>query len=325
MKALVIGYGSIGKRHAGNLARLGYEVVLLRHARGAGPANGLREYYDLDEAIDTERPEVAVVASPTPRHALDAARLIERGVPFLLEKPPAPDLASAIALQRVLEAKNFDRYDIAFNMRFFPPLRFVRDHLPSLGKIYSMQVAAGSYLPSWRPGTDYRKTTSASPELGGGVHIELVHELDYILWFLGRPSRVAAHVTRVGGLEISTSDICAALLVYADGSSVELHLDYLSHKNLRGCRIIAERGTLEWSYAGRRVEVFEPGRSEPRELMSVAADYDFNQTYIDELTNFIGVSKGACQRSVDISHGVGVMRTLDAIIRSSASGEWVQL
>jgi predicted dehydrogenase len=322
VKALVIGYGSIGKRHAANLAKLGHEVSLLRHARGETADGPFREFYNFEEALAEAKPDCAVVASPTPCHAADAAKLIDRGVPMLLEKPPALDLAATLELQERMTRRDFKKYDLAFNMRCYPPLRFIKDYLPLLGKIYAMRVAAGSYLPGWRPTVDYRKTTSARAELGGGVHIELVHEVDYVLWFLGMPEKVVAHVTRVGNLEINSADICAAMLMYADGSVVELHLDYLSHKNLRGCQIIAERGTLDWSFTERNVSVHG---AKPERVFELPPDYDFNETYLDQLRNFEGVVQGTVPPLVNISHGVQVMKILDAMVRSSATARWVDV
>ncbi len=325
MKALVIGYGSIGRRHAANLAKLGNEIVLIRHTPRAEASGDFREYSSLEQALELEKPDFAVIASPTPCHAADACNLIDHGVPFLLEKPPALDLDSTLRIQKAIHARNFRAYDLGFNLRYYPPVRFIKECLPGLGRIYAMRVAAGFYLPAWRPTMDYRQTTSAREELGGGVHIELVHELDYVLWFMGMPSRVVAHVARVGSLEISTADMCTAMLLYADGSIVELHLDYLSHKNLRGCQIIAERGTLEWSYTERKVDIYDPGNSGPREIFRLSPDYDFNQSYLEELRNFLDIVQGTGARLVDISHGVKVMKILDAMVKSSHSREWIDV
>ena len=324
MKALVIGYGSIGRRHAANLAVLDHEVVLLRHAPGAEPNGRFPEYFELDEVIETEEPDFAVVASPTPHHADDARRLLERDTPFLLEKPPAADLATMRELHQHVHMHGFDRYDIAFNLRFYPPLCAIHEYLPELGRIWSVRAAAGHYLPAWRPSVDYRQTTSARRELGGGVHIELVHELDYLLWFFGMPSSVLAQLATVSNLEIDTVDLCAALMTYEGGPVVELHLDYLAHRNIRGCQITGERGTLDWQFADGVVSVFHAGDA-PRELFRLPAGYDFNETYLDELRHFVGVVEGSSTTVVDTEQGLRVMRLLDGMIASGGSRQWVGL
>lgn len=322
MRALVIGFGSIGRRHAANLSSLGHDVSVLRHSRAAKGRGSFPEYHDFDEALAGGTPDFAVVASPTTCHAEHALKLIDRGIPFLLEKPPTLDLASTLAVQAALERKAFTRYAIGFNLRFYPPLRCMKELLARLGHIYAMRVVAGSYLPGWRPGVDYRQTTSARRELGGGVHIDLVHELDYVLWFLGMPREVCAHLAKVSGLEITTQDLCAALLAYPDGAVVELHLDYLSHRSLRGCQVIAERGTLDWTFSEGIVRLTEPG-GKPVDLYSLPPGYEFNRTYLDESERFVQVVRGEAEPEVDFSHGVNVMRVLEAIGEASAARRWI--
>jgi len=220
MKILVIGYGSIGKRHAVNVEALGHEVILLRHSRNNPNNDGLKEYYPFDEVVKHEEINGAIICSPTSKHLSDVELLVRHNIPFLLEKPPTADLESTLLMEKVLQDNGFNDYDIGFNLRQYPPLQFTKDFLPSLGRIYSSRIYAGYYLPNWRQKVDYRETSSAKKELGGGVHIELVHEIDYILWFFGCPEKVVGYVNKISNLEISTEDICAALLKYEDDSIV---------------------------------------------------------------------------------------------------------
>jgi predicted dehydrogenase len=324
MKALVIGFGAIGRRHADNLAALGHEVALLRHAPDGQPNGRFREYFELDEAVETEEADFAVIASPTPNHADDARRLLDRDLPFLLEKPPTGDLPGMQELHRQIALQGFERYDIAFNLRYYPPLLAIREHLPRIGRVASLRAAAGYFLPAWRPAVDYRKTTSASRALGGGVHIELVHELDYIIWFLGLPSRVLAHIATVGDLEIDSADLCAAVMQYDAGPVVELHLDYLAHKNVRGCQVTGTDGTIEWSFVDGAVTLYRAGEA-AEELFRLPRDYDFNETYLAELRHFARVAEGAAAPSVDTAQGLRVMQLLDGMIAANSAQQWQAL
>lgn len=324
MKLLLVGYGSIGKRHCRNASAAGHEVVLLRHAQGSSNPDGLREYHSYESALESEGEfDGAIVCSPTSRHVEDTKHLVEHDVPFLLEKPAAMDLSSTLELKDVI--KGFGRYDIAYNLRYHPALEFVKDFLPNLGKIYSARIQAGGYLPSWREGVDYRDTISARKELGGGVHVELVHEIDYVVWFFGLPEKVFGYVNKISDLEIETEDICSALLKYADGSVVELHLDYLSHKPLRGFEIVAQRGTLSWSISDGKVMYYAEGKKAEQELFSVMSDYDFNDTYVKELEHFTDVIAGNTTPSVDIASAVDTAKVLEGIVVSSSKGRWVDI
>jgi len=323
VKILIIGYGSIGKRHAANFKAAGHEVVLLRHSKENPNKDGFREYYSFEEAFAGKKTSGAIVCSPTSRHLPDVEELVSHRIPFLLEKPPADSLKSTLSMEKLLRESNFTNYDIGFNLRQYPALRFIKNFLLELGPIYSARIAAGYYLPDWRKGIDYRDTSSASRELGGGVHIELVHEIDYLLWFFGYPERVTGYVNKISNLEITTDDICAAILKYRNGSIVELHLDYLSHRYLRSCQIIAENGNLEWDMNSGAVLSTMKGQKTARQVFTLSPNYDFNDTYIVEMENFINVIQGKAEGTVSISDAVETMRVTEAICVSSETEKWV--
>ena len=123
MKLLVIGYGSIGKRHAQNARFLDHEVVLLRHLKGDANTDGFREYYSFDDMLRSDGyPDGAIVCSPTSNHFKDVRTLVEHNIPFLLEKPPTDSLSSTLAMKAIIDGKSFAKYDIAFNLRYHPVL-----------------------------------------------------------------------------------------------------------------------------------------------------------------------------------------------------------
>lgn len=326
MKFLVIGYGSIGKRHARNIKFLGHEVIVLRHSRNTINKDGFDEYYSCEEALKSAGSiDGAIICSPTSCHLNDVTILVENNIPFLLEKPPTVDYQTCIEMVKLLKQREFSRYDIGFNLRFYPALKFIKEYIPNLGHIYAARVSAGYYLPDWRKNVDYRTTNSAKKELGGGVHIELIHEIDYIIWFFGLPEKVFGYTNRISILEISTEDICVAVFQYADGSVVELHLDYLSHKDLRGCQIIAEHGTMEWDFIEGKVKLFVKGQKIPEDLLSLDEGYDFNKTYIEELENFIGVVNRKKSRNINIQDAVDSIKVVEAIKLSSEKGKWIHI
>jgi len=318
MKFVVIGYGSIGKRHARNAVKLGHDVTLLRHSKSNVNGDDLKEYYSLEEAIRTEgKIDGVLICSPTSRHLRDVEMVLEHNIPFLLEKPPTGDLQSTLDMVRLIRRKGFNDFEIGFNLRYYPVLRFIKEYLSNLGEIYSARVYAGYYLPNWRKGIDYRETSSAKRELGGGVHVELSHEVDYIVWLFGVPEKVYGYVNRISKLDISTEDICSAMLQYKDGSIVEIHLDYLSHKYLRGCQIIGENGTLEWDFNDKKVVYCEKGEVSSKDIFSLDPMYDFNNTYVEELENFIRIINNEGKSGTDLESSLRVMEIVEAIVNSS--------
>ena len=132
MKILVIGYGSIGKRHAKNVKALGHEVILLRHSKNNPNKDGFKEYHLFKDVIKHEEIDGAIVCSPTSKHLDDVKLLVKNKIPFLLEKPTTIDLKSTISMEKLLQKNNFNDYDIGFNLRYYPALQHIKDFLPKL-------------------------------------------------------------------------------------------------------------------------------------------------------------------------------------------------
>ena len=76
---------------------------------------------------------------------------------------------------------------VGYNLRFHPLLKYLKKYLSqSNDKLLSVNIYAGSYLPDWRKNTNYVKSYSASKRKGGGVELDLSHEIDYASWLFGK-------------------------------------------------------------------------------------------------------------------------------------------
>lgn len=95
----VVGTGALGRHHVRILAGLpGAELVGIHDAsreaaEAVGREHGARVFARLDELAGEI--EAAVVAVPTVSHAEVGARLLDRGLHLLVEKPMAPSLGEA--------------------------------------------------------------------------------------------------------------------------------------------------------------------------------------------------------------------------------------
>ena len=201
-RALVVGYGSIGQRHARRLASLGCDVgVCSRRDVNAQPL-----FSTLTHALAEFAPDYVVLASQTDEHAGNLQDLASAGFTgsVLVEKPlfdhPSP-----------LPDHRFAALNVAYNLRLHPLIVRLRETLVGQ-KICSFQVYVGQYLPTWRPGTDYRQSYSASKSQGGGVLRDLSHDLDYTTWMLGGWRHLTAQGGHVSDLEI-TSDDCFMVMM----------------------------------------------------------------------------------------------------------------
>ena len=174
MKALVIGFGSIGARHARILEELGCQVAVVSRR----DVEFLFVYPTLNAALDSESPDIIVVANETSAHVemLKLAATLGFKGTMLIEKP-------VFSQMHALPPLPFNSTYIAYNLRFHPVIQRLKALL-SMEKVFSVQAYVGQYLPEWRPSIDYRKSYSANIALGGGALRDISHELVFISWRL---------------------------------------------------------------------------------------------------------------------------------------------
>jgi len=124
-------------------------------------------------------------------------------------------------------------------LRFLECIGFIKEKIQFLNNraLNEVNVYCGSYLPEWRPGIDYKKSYSANPELGGGVHRDLIHELDYLYWLFGQPKAVNRFLRSQSSLAISSFDYANYLLDY-DGFSANVILNYFRRDAKRSMELV---------------------------------------------------------------------------------------
>ncbi len=242
MNILIVGLGSIAKKHISALRKVVPEakVYALRSDRHASAYEDVNNIYSLNE-VDEEF-DFAIISNPTSRHAETVEELLKMRIPLFIEKPVFGELGHFDLVQRVMESGILNY--VACNLRFLDTLRFLHDYIernPSR-KVNEVNVYCGSYLPDWRPGTDYRKCYSAIPELGGGVNIDLIHDIDYIYWIFGAPLQSFGFCRNMSSLNIEAVDYANYLLIYPDFAASVI-LNYYRRDYRRTVEIVFEDDT----------------------------------------------------------------------------------
>lgn len=300
---LVLGAGSIGRRHARNLVAAGASVAL---ADPVSPAEV--EGADVLAWDDADPGSFAgvVIASPTVHHLDQAHDASASGTRALVEKPLATTAAGAAAL---LPAN--DRLRVGFNLRFHRPVADLVQlvHEGRVGRVLSARLWFGHDLTAWRPGTDYRQSYSARADLGGGILLDAIHELDLAVWLFGPDLAVdGAVVAQVGDLELDVEDTVRALLHTPDGAPVEIALDYLSRDYRRGIEVIGTEGTVRLDWA-RRVLELDHGAGPA----GMTADDPVDRSYEAEAEAFLAWLDGSGDLPVDVDTALASLRLADRI------------
>jgi len=295
MKFVIVGLGSIGKRHRKNLESLGHKVIPCHRDD------------NLKQLLIQEKPDGALICNPTSLHLETAIVVAEAGVNVFLEKPISHKPEGVDKLLRLVKEKKIVLL-VGYNLRWQPGLVEIKEELnnQTIGKVKTAKIEAGSYLPSWHPNEDHRQSYSAKKELGGGVLLDLSHEIDYAVWFFGKARKVKAVVKMEPELEIETEALADFEVEFKSGVKAKIHLDYLQKKYKRSCRVIGEKGELNWDYRAYQAE-------------------DLDDTYVNELKNFIEAIKGNEKPKVSGEEAKHVLEIVEAAKKSSKSGKVIDL
>ena len=324
-RLVIVGYGSIGRRHLNNLRSICPEAVIAVCRLSGNTNPQLPENADclclsLEELI-AFNPVAAIIATPANTHQAICMRLAEAGIHLLIEKPLATSYQSALELSRGIDSFGVVAM-VGYNLRFQAGLQVIKQAIANerLGRVLSARAAVGQYLPDWRPEQNYRDSVSAKPELGGGALLELSHELDYLLWLFGRPNEVVAAGGNSGSLDLQVEDIVELLLKYKSGPLISVHLDFLDRAGFRTLRIIGEEGSIVWDAIQDDVTLYS-GKGPPEHLLVSSDNRDRNLCYIKELEHFLNCVESGQPTGIDVQAAADVVTLIDGARSSLRTGQ----
>lgn len=301
MKVLICGLGSIASQHikALKLIEEAVEIYALRSDPNAATVDGVINIFKLD---DLEF-DFAIISNPTQAHYEYINLLTDKGIHMMIEKPPVSSLENIAVLLKKIENIKIKTY-VACNLRFHPCLVFLKNYLQNGNSkvINEVNIYCGSYLPDWRPNKDFRKIYSAIPELGGGVHLDLFHELDYTHWLFGKPLKTSSVLKNVSSLDIKAVDYANYLLEYKNFSA-NIILNYYRRDAKRTIEIVFQNQTILIDLIKNTV------KSSGGEILFEAANYTVFQTYLDQMRYFVDYVKTNQKQMNTFADSIDVLKT----------------
>lgn len=304
-KIAIVGYGSIARRHLRNLKKVFLNrnvsgtVDLIRSGKGLPIEEEMRSLvhyvYTIEEEIEDDY-DIIFITNPTSLHYETIKRYLQKTKHMFIEKP----VFHTVDIDYdALDWKENGIYYVACPMRYHKAIRYLREHL-DLQKVYSVRTICSSYLPEWRPESDYRQSYSAKRQLGGGVSIDLIHEWDYLIDLFGYPKKVLHAQGKYSDLEIETEDLSVYIGCYSD-KIIELHLDYFGRKSMRRMEIFMQDETVVVDLLEGKVSYEKSGQ-----LVSFEKDRDDYQ--MRELEDFFDMIEGKKQNTNSMQHAYEVLK-----------------
>jgi predicted dehydrogenase len=327
MRVLVVGGGSIGKRHAGNFKQLGIERVGVVDPRADRRAEvtaklGLTDTYESVDAALQNGYDAVVVGVPTAFHTEVAHRSLAAGAHVLMEKPISDRLDGLSDL--VQETSRLRRvFMVGYTYRFWPPLLHLHKLLSSgiVGRVYFADVTFSEYLPDWHPWEDYRSWFMSKKEQGGGAMLDESHAVDMARWLFGEIRDVFCLTGNLSHLEMTADDHAQFLVNYESGARGTIHMDLFGRRHRRTIDVVAEHGNITWDFFANTVQV---QHVDQRYSQTTTFTCERNDMFLAEAAHFLDAIAGRTEPLVSAGDAARTLAVLLAGFTSSQSGNRVR-
>ena len=332
--ALIVGLGSIGMRHLGVMTELFPKIKIIAFRHNPESCNEIisgvsLSVSNIQDAI-IEKPDIAIIANPAAMHLTIAMKLARAGIHLLIEKPLSTDSHGVEGLLNLCSSKKV-KLMTGFNLRFLPCLAFLKVQVEQkkIGKILSIQAEVGQNLKQWRPGSEYSQGVSARKDLGGGVLLELCHELDYLIWIFGNVNWVIGSLSQQSNLNIDVEDTANILMEMKtetfnnNGIDAVLKMDFTRHDPSRNCTVIGENGTLKCDLLEGKVFYYCGIKGQWEELFSDKKER--NYSFQLQLKSFVTSVEEDRESEITGEDGLLVLQIIDAIRDSNIKNQKIYI
>ena len=197
MNVLIIGYGSAGKRH-GKILNLSKKIKNI-YVKTNQKLKSYKKFIFVKK-INNLNPDLIVIATETHKHH-SLCKFLEKKFKnkiILCEKP---------LFHKFYDFKpKKNKFYISYNLRFHKCLQYIKKKV-NLDNVFFIEAETSSYLPWWRKNIDYSKSYSAFPNKGGGVLLDMSHEIDYLKWLFKKLNITKIYKKKISNLNILSEDI----------------------------------------------------------------------------------------------------------------------
>ncbi|MCX6709508.1 MAG: Gfo/Idh/MocA family oxidoreductase [Candidatus Woesearchaeota archaeon] len=280
MKIIFFGLGSIGTRHARLLKEnFNHELYAFRYNKDSKENMlGIKEIFSFEE-LDEIKPDVAFITNPTYKHMECALQCAKRGMNLFIEKPLSNTQEGLKEFKQIVKEKKIKTY-LAYNMRFNQLIKWLKENLQGKKPVH-VSVYASSFLPNWRKNIDHLKNYSALKEQGGGIVLDLSHEIDYLYYLFGKIKKVKVNSKKISDVTVDSEDFADILLEFDSGMFGNVHLNFLSRLNRREIIIDLNDSTVTADLISNKITIYDD-----KGTNNINFNFERDDMYLSELKYF---------------------------------------
>ena len=293
---VIIGYGSIGKRHAKILKKNTKISKIYLFTKQKVKNYDVIKFYSEIKKIN---PSLIIISSRTSNHYKDLNFILRnfKNKKILVEKPLFEKF-------KVLKVINKNRVFIGYNLRLHPVIQFLKNFLKKKFPFY-VGIYCHSYLPEWRKKINYANSNSAKKKYGGGILLELSHELDYLQYLFKEIQNISS--VNIGKFSKLKTDAEDTAIITGETKKVKfvIDLNYFSRNTQRLIIVNYPDFTMKCDLFNYKVEIIKNKKKK-----IIKFNNDINQTY--KLEHDL-IFKNNTKKLCDFNQGLEVLKIIDKI------------
>ena len=310
---LIIGFGSIGRRHLKIIKKIRPAIkvnillrpISLKKIKDQKLVN--KTFTNIKDALD-EGADAAIVASPANLHIEHSIEVLKAKIPVLIEKPISDNLKNCSELKQIMKSNNC-LVTVGYVLRHSKILNKFKEIINEshIGKSLYTEIKCGSYLPEWRKDIDYRESVSANTSLGGGVFLELSHEINYANWLFGPFKNIKSISINSEHLDINVEDIAKIIAINNNNLLVSIHLDFCSASNERYCKLYGTLGFINLDFNNHLITI---KKNDSKETLKIEVDENYNDMYVNQINDFLNCIENHSNPIVTIDDALDTLKLI---------------
>ena len=302
MNILFVGLGSIGQRHLRNLKKIypRSKIFAYRRIFKTPFLNNFNKVKNFDlkskykinyikslNNLKKYNLKAAFICSPSKFHIDESIKIANQNINLFIEKPLGSNLKNIGKLLKIVKNKRVNTF-IGFQLRFSPIIIKLKKILESknYGDLNQILIHHGEHIKNFHKYEDYKKLYASKKELGGGVILTQIHEIDYFLYLFEKYKilKINKFSEQVSKLEINVDDtLISTILLKKNKKKIlcNINLNYYEIPNKRSIILIYENKKITADLVKQQI-IYENTNKKRVE------NYKFkrNDLFIDELKYF---------------------------------------
>ena len=338
-RILFIGLGGAGQRHLRlfrenlpNVELIAYrstnKTPLLNSDFSVNQNESIEDVYQIKiynnlKEVLALKPDLVVISTPSSMHLEYAQLCASKGINVFVEKPISNSLEGLQTLRDTVERNNV-AIQVGFQRRFHPHLSKVKEIIKSgrIGQVLTVNFTVASYIPRWHPYENYLDLYACRKELGGGVLLTEIHEIDLAIWYFGMPKSVVCIGGTYSDVGMDVEDTVRLTLDYTN-FSVQINLTFWQKHHERTLSISGEEGFLSWNQDSDLLK--EEYFNETKGLVNHSSSNSDNDVMFDLQIKSLIESMSALTSEANMSDSIASIKIVEAAKKSMLRNKIINL